>query len=374
MEEQEDTQQTAAQLDRVAAHWGRTAKSRRQSSVRGWLDSYPVVAERLNAPVSGSPHVNWLIGLARRLEIDPASRWLSVGCGTAGHEIEAAREGLFGQLDAVDLSNEALEEARGAAAAAGVDNISFRQVDFNRFEPSADTYDVVLMNMSLHHVKELDSLLARIATCLRPDGFFLINEYIGPRQFQFSDQQLEIVQELLTVLPDALRQDLSTGEIKTTYDRKPVEYWNVVDPSEAVRSDRIVPTVEHYFDVVERIDYGGTILHLLLEHIVHNFDHGDPNQLGILRLLGKFEDLLLSARVLTSDFTVMALRPKRTPAPAAAKATAGDEEPDEVDSELEFLRDELTKAYSYIWKIETSRGWRLLERFRRLFGRGWRKG
>ncbi len=338
------------QLRRVAACWDRAAETRRGSPLRGWLDSHVLAAERLNAPVSGSPSVNWLVGLVERLRIPPSSRWLSVGCGAAGQEVGAAQQGLFAHLDAIDISRSALEEARRIAAAAAVENISFVEIDFSRYELPPESYDVVFMNMSLHHVKELDAFLARIAACLRPDGFFLINEYIGPRQFQFGERQLSIVNDLLEALPEKLRHDVTTGEIKRAYERKSVEYWNVADPSEAVRSDLIVPTLDRRFDVVERIDYGGTVLHLLLEHIIHNFDNGNDAHVAILRLLARFEDVLISRGVLPSDFTVMALARKE--APAAGGAPVPEPEPAGVDPEIQLLRAELTKAYTYIRKLE----------------------
>ncbi len=360
------------QLRRVTACWDRAAETRRESPLRGWLDSYVLAAERLNAPVSGSPSVNWLVGLVERLEIPSSSRWLSVGCGAAGQEVGAAQQGLFAHLDAIDISSSALDEGRRLAAAAEVDNITFIEADFGQHELPPESNDVVFMNMSLHHVKELDAFLLRIAACLRPGGFFLINEYIGPRQFQFGERQLSIVNDILEVLPEKLRQDVTTGEIKRSYERKSVEYWNVADPSEAVRSDLIVPTLDKYFEVVERIDYGGTILHLLLEHIIHNFDNGNTAHVAILRLLARFEDVLISRGVLRSDFTVMALTTKQAPlagAPAPPPAVEVEAPP---DPEIELLRAELTKAYTYIRKLEESRGWRTLEGIRGFFGKRWR--
>ncbi len=357
------------QLRRVAECWDRAAETRRESPLRGWLDSYVLAGERLNAPVSGSPSVNWLVGLVERLQIPPSSRWLSVGCGAAGQEVGAAQQGLFAHLDAIDISRSALEEGRRLAAAAEVENISFIEADFGQHELCPESYDVVFMNMSLHHVKELDVFLARIAACLRPAGFFLINEYVGPRQFQFGERQLSIVNDILEVLPEKLRQDVTTGEIKRSYERKSVEYWNVADPSEAIRSDLIVPTLDRHFDVVERIDYGGTVLHLLLEHIIHNFDNGNDAHVAILRLLARFEDVLISRGVLRSDFTVMALARKGAASPRAAPVPSG-EIP--VDPEIQRLRAELARAYTYIRKLEDSRGWRLLESLRGFFGKRWR--
>lgn len=362
---------TDDELRRVAQCWDKTTRSRQETPFRGWLDSYHIASERLNARVTGSPSENWLAGLVRRLRIAPSSRWLSVGCGAAGQEIAAAEAGLLEHMDAIDISPAALEEARRVAEAAGVRNVDFLETDFHAFEPAAESYDVVFMNMSLHHVEDLDSLLSRISAALRPDGFFLVNEYVGPRQFQFSDLQLAIVRDLLAALPEELRRDLTSGEVKREYERKPVEYWNLVDPSEAVRSDLIVPALERHFDVAERIDYGGTILHLLLEHIVHNFDEGNELHLAILRLLAKVEDVLIDQGVLASDFTVMALRKKDAP-PFVAEALPDDgAAPVRVDSEIEFLRGELAKAREYIGEVESSRGWRWLQRIRGFFGLRW---
>ncbi len=357
------------QLRRVAACWDRATETRRENPLRGWLDSYLLHGERLNAPVSGSPSVNWLVGLVERLGIPPESHWLSVGCGTAGYEVGAAQTGLFAHLDAIDISSSALEAGRKTAAAAGVDNISFIEADFAQHRLAPESYDVAFMNMSLHHVEELDAFLSRIAACLGPDGYFLINEYVGPRQFQFGEAQLSIVNDLLEVLPEKLRRDVTTGEIKRSYERKSVEYWNVADPSEAIRSDQIVPALDRRFHVVERIDYGGTVLHLLLEHIIHNFDNGNDAHVAILRLLARFEDVLIHRGVLDSDFTVMALAPKGgppQPAPPPADPEAAD------DPEIRLLRAELAQAYAYIRQLEDSRGWRLIERVRGFFGKRWR--
>ncbi|MCP4545476.1 MAG: hypothetical protein GY835_03285 [bacterium] len=56
-----------------------------------------------------------------------------------------------------------------------------------------------------------------------------------------------------------------------------------------------------------------------------------------------------------------------TPTPQSAEVSAG------VDSEIEFLRAELAKARSYIRQLESSRGWRLIEKVRGIFGLRWRK-
>ncbi|MCP4545475.1 MAG: class I SAM-dependent methyltransferase [bacterium] len=304
-------------------------------------------------------------------KIPSSTRWLSIGCGTADQELIAAREGLFESLDAIDVSRTALDKARRSAASSGITNISFIELDFNKIEPPAEPYDVIFMNMSLHHVKELDELLSRIHASLHPEGFLIIHEYIGPRQFQFTDRQLMIVRGLLQSLPEALRRDLTTGEVKQCYERRPVEYWNEVDPSEAIRSDLIVPMLAKYCDFVERIDYGGTILHLLLEHIIHNFDTSTEAHLTVLKLLCTFEDILIGVGALPSDFSLMALRKKKTPDAEMDERLIVPKLAGELDSENEFLQTELAKARSYIQTLESSRGWKLAQMIRRFLGRRW---
>lgn len=297
-----------ANLERTAALWDETVQQRAVNPIQGWLDS-PIVLETYVQPrLSGSPRVNWLIGLVDRLRIPKTGCWLSLGCGAAGLEIFASGQGLFQSMVALDASSMSLDQARKAAAAQGVTNVDFRLADIDRLELDPSNYDVILANMSLHHVKKLRTLLSQVRRALKPHGFFLINEFVGPRQFQFTDLQLSLVADLLAALPAAWRRDSATGEVKDHYARMSVEHWNVADPSEAIRSDRIVPDVERQFRVIERIDYGGTILNLLLEHIVHNFDPAVEKDVAAIRLLSTIEAILIRAGVIPSDFTVMAVK------------------------------------------------------------------
>jgi ubiquinone/menaquinone biosynthesis C-methylase UbiE len=295
-------------LARVAELWGRTATARVETPLRGWLDSPIVLAEYVQPKQTGSATKNWLVGLVERLGIPRTGRWLSLGCGSAGTEIFASQAGLFTSLHALDASDQALVEARRAAAAGGVENLTFARTDLNHVSLPSNAFDVAMMCMSLHHVKNLRGTLSAVRRALKPGGFLLLNEFVGPRQFQFTDLQLGIVRELISILPERLRIDCTTGRSKTEYVRMPVEHWNVADPSEAIRSDEIVEQVGRRFEIVLRADYGGTILGLLLEHIVHNFRPEDPADVSTIRLLARTEDLLIRNGVLTSDYTLIAAR------------------------------------------------------------------
>src|SRR6185503_14217681 len=100
---------------------------------------------------------------------------------------------------------------------------------------------------------------------MKPEATLIVNEYVGPNRFQFTDRQLEIMNALLAALPKRLRG---------SYDRKErpdLAFMIDHDPSEAVRSEDLLPMIAERFEVMESKKSGGTILMHLLYDIVQNF-------------------------------------------------------------------------------------------------------
>jgi hypothetical protein len=124
----------------------------------------------------------------------------------------------------------------------------------------------------------------------------------GPDQFQWTKKQLQLANELLRQIPEPYRVDTRNGKLRTKIKRPELYWMNTIDPSEAVCSSRIVPLVSRKFTVVERIDYGGTLLHLVLEGILGNFS-SRVEDLAVLQSLFDAEQRHLRAGTLPSDFT-----------------------------------------------------------------------
>lgn len=301
--------------DKVGFHWDDRSERRVHDAVQGWLDSPIVLEEYVQPQISGLPKVDWLTGAVERLRIPPGGRWLSIGCGSAGTEIHAARSGFFSSMTALDVSSGSLGLAREAARRARVSNIEFSTADLDNLQLPRGHYDVILAIMSLHHVENLGPLLEQIEGALTPEGLLLTNEYVGPSRLQFTDQQLSIARELLEALPECWRRGVETGSVKTEATRLSIKEWRSIDPSEAVRSDEIVVEVAKRFRIVERHDYGGAILHPMLEGIVHNFDPNEPKDVGAIRLLATFESILMRLGSISSDFTLIAARKRRDQRP-----------------------------------------------------------
>jgi hypothetical protein len=94
-------------------------------------------------------------------------------------------------------------------------------------------------------------------------------------------------------------------------DRAPAEEIARVDPSESIRSDEIVATLESRFDVLYRADFGGTLLQFLLADIAANFNQDDPRDVALLDLMSLFEEVLVAERILPSDFAFFVFSPQR---------------------------------------------------------------
>jgi hypothetical protein len=116
---------------------------------------------------------------------------------------------------------------------------------------------------------------------------------------------------LKRLLPLRLRYDVTTSQTKLSINKPIVGHMNTHNPSEAIRSAEITTLLESSFEIIERIDFGGTILHLLLQRIVDNFDSSNEGDITILKMLGYIKDILIREGVLSSDFALIVARNKK---------------------------------------------------------------
>jgi SAM-dependent methyltransferase len=291
----------------VEDYWGQIAAGLSECPAfpGSWTEN-PVVRAAVMRRISGDERTDWLEWARDRCLTTPAGRALSLACGAGYTEREAIRCGLCRAIEGVDLSPLAIDTARKRARAKGMTTITYRVADLNAIELEPDSYDLVIAKQAIHHVAALEHLLDQVRQALRPAGLFLVNEYVGPSRFQWTDDQLAIMNALLPLLPERLRRYAGPGGgIRSRIERIPPESHAAEDPGEAVRSAEIVPLIAERFELVARRDFGGTILAPLLERIVQNFDPADEKDHSLLQLLLAFEELLLRHRVISSDFTVL---------------------------------------------------------------------
>ncbi len=137
----------------------------------------------------------------------------------------------------------------------------------------------------------------------------MINEYVGPTRFQWTDATLREGQRLLDSLDERYRVHGVSGEVKRTFAGPDYATLVAGDASEAIRSSAIEPLLATYFEIVDRRPYGGTILQWLLADIAANFDpeHRPEDAAELDRLFGE-ERRLLRSGALASNFAVLVVR------------------------------------------------------------------
>ena len=293
-----------------------TAKKYWESSPTGgftkegyWL-SNPIIAKAINYRLSGGQTEGyWLTWLVNSFFNNQRfDNLLSVGCGVGNHEILMAKLGLARHIDAFDFSETSLEIARKDAAAAGVE-INFYQDDFNLFVLDKNKkYDLVFCSGSLHHVKEIERCLSIIQNCLKPDGYFIVNEYIGDCYNIYNERQLDLINRIYRCFDSKLRS--GTSEIFLS---QSIEKIFAKDPSEAVRSKLILPFLKLYFNVEVLNQAGGGLLHEIYPLLDHcQLSDGSPKSETIVKLLLEIEKILMDLPGgLPSDFCLCILRPKK---------------------------------------------------------------
>ncbi len=273
-----------------------------------WV-SNPIVEEVLHQRMSGGQSkkywLRWLIEdyFANR----KFDNILSLGCGIGNHEILMAELQFAKEIDAFDFSEASLNIAREAAKTANV-NINFYQDDFNIFNlNNGKKYDIAFCSGSLHHVKELERFLEIVHRSLNPEGYFIINEYIGDIYCIYNQKQVDLINRLYycfnQILKSGLREELINPTIHQVF---------ATDPSEAVRSKLILPFVQYYFDIEVYNPFGGGILHPLYPLLDHNKLSEDAKGETIVRLLLEFEQILMEIPGgLETDFCLCIMRPKK---------------------------------------------------------------
>jgi len=302
---------TDAGLEIAGAHWGKQARAQiEQIKPSSWAECPIVIAEYMNPLISGRAEVGWLEAVAREHFKSPVARALSLGCGGGGLERHGLQLRIAKAFDAYDVSPDAVELAKSLALDSGQSaSINYAVANLNKLEFAEQQYGAVFASQSLHHIEALEHDLEQVQKTLLPGGLFIFNEFVGPNQFQWTDAQLHHANRLLAKVPEKLRQMIREPGVKQRIERPTIAFMNGYDPTEAIRSKEILPIVEKHFSIISRKDFGGTLLHLVLDNIAGNLSFSDEG-LQLLREFFAEEQRLIANGEIESDFTVVVARKK----------------------------------------------------------------
>jgi len=252
----------------------------------------PEVRKRWNLKCTGNPELGYEEYVVNKYLKDRTNiRMLSVGSGSGTKERIFAQFPQFSLIEGIDLSPKQVAMAKEAAINENLDKVKYLCGSFPDYPFEANSYDVILFNSSLHHLRNVNDLLKnKVKSLLKDNGYLIVFEYTGPNCLQWTDKQLKAANRLLKTLPEAYKIRLDGKSQKTTIYRPGLLRMLLVDPSEAVDSEAIIPSLHEHYKVIEENKVGWNLLMILLKDIAHNFLSKDKEVQSLLHTLFEAED------------------------------------------------------------------------------------
>ncbi len=237
-------------------------------------------------------------------------RGLIIGCnyGKDTSQTAIARSHIFKELTVIDIAEDLLARQKSLTQELGFESMfNFECLDLNKESlPKKDGYDFIHAWGTIHHIKRLEKLFFEINDALSDDGIFSMREYVGPSYLQFTVQTVNLVNRILSIIPDDLKLD-EHNRIKNQSWRPTRSEIVADDPSEAVRSSEILPIAKKCLNVLACQMTGGTLLNPLLHGIAGNFEKTEASR-NLLQMIILLEQTLIEAGIISSDYVYLIAR------------------------------------------------------------------
>ncbi|NLT68742.1 MAG: class I SAM-dependent methyltransferase [Acidobacteria bacterium] len=284
--------------------WGSDEHSFKNTVARAWVGS-PIVLKYKARMITGSDDGNPSLLLMNHLAPECRNGTLLVlGCGQAYTEHWLVASGVAMSAHAIDVSAGAIDKARAEVKAQGLTGrITHEVMDINQLKLAPDNYDGLIISQAMHHFEELEHICNEIAHGLKPHAPIVIDDFVGPTRFQYSDERLKLMNRLLSCLPPHMQ--------KPPIERIPLEAFLLHDPSEGVRCGEITGILRTFFPIERELPYGGSVLYQVLQDVVPKIRHDDPCDRAIVDLLVAVEEYLVTNGIIESDFVLFLARNRK---------------------------------------------------------------
>jgi ubiquinone/menaquinone biosynthesis C-methylase UbiE len=110
--------------------------------------------------------------ISEQIALTPEMDVMDFGCGTG--LITLQFQPLVGSITGADSSRRMLEIFNRKIAEQKLNNVKTILVDLDRGDILAGNYDLVLSNMTLHHIKDIGPLFRQFYEITAPDGYLCI--------------------------------------------------------------------------------------------------------------------------------------------------------------------------------------------------------
>ena len=111
------------------------------------------------------------------LDLPQSGRVLDVGCGNGGISLLLAEHRPDLKITGADYESKPIEDASAYAARNGLKNLTFEQGDAHNLKYDDATFDAVVCQTVLTHVRDAETVIREMARVLKPGGIFFAAEY-----------------------------------------------------------------------------------------------------------------------------------------------------------------------------------------------------
>ncbi len=112
--------------------------------------------------------------MVKQVPITSAMDALDFGCGTG--LLTLRLQPLVGSITGVDSSQGMLDIFNAKVADLELAHVGSQHCDLDKGEILTGTYDLVVSNMTLHHIKEIEPLLRQLYAVMAPGGFLCLSD------------------------------------------------------------------------------------------------------------------------------------------------------------------------------------------------------
>lgn len=180
------------------------------------------------------------------------SNGVTLGCGAGRLERELIDAGVCESFHGVDIAEGAIASAKAIAKEKDLP-ITYEVADLNYVELPTQAYDLAVTQTILHHVLHLEHLAEQIWKSLKPDGYLWIHDFVGESQGQHDQKRLDLMNQVLEILPEKFHHNKINGRIVNKIER-PIP-GKLGSPFECIRSAEIIPVFEKWFTIEWRIEF-----------------------------------------------------------------------------------------------------------------------
>ncbi len=266
-----------------------------------WTE-HPLIRAYANECITG---VDWIwptVALKAGWAFRPLNRGLSIGCGTGNLERNLRNLNICTTITGLDISKESIKRARTLAREEHLDGIKYKVADCNRLSLPRERYDGVFFHGSLHHISDPEGLLKMVRDSLLPHGLVYIDDYVGPSRDEWTDAHLQHARGMWETVP---------AELRTVVVNPPLDW---TDPSEMIRSSRILPAFFENFEALHYKPYWGNLLFPLWCALDGQALLRQENQPLVENFVKAERSLVAAGTFETPLFAVLLGRKKSTPA------------------------------------------------------------